>query len=181
MIINNPDGIFMHITDEHMASVLANSTSLQSHSNRIHRTAFSAVVSLTPTGAGDCFFYLKNDNDELLIVTALKLRSASAESVQVKLGDSGTVGGTHATLTPATRYGNSGDTFDHTSESGVDITGLSGGSIVDTLWAGTTMQKWIWDSGLILSKNTMLSLYAVTGAVALAATLSFHWWDTSHD
>ena len=145
------------------------------HANRSHKNSYSAIIDLTPTGAGDCFFYIKNDDTDMdLIVTSLKLYSASAEKVQVKLGDSGTVGGTHAVVTPVSRNAGSGKTAIVTCESGVDITGLSGGSVVDVLNGLNVPFTWEWKSGIILPKNSMLSLYAVTGAVALNATLGFY-------
>lgn len=181
-IIRDPDSLKgMGVTNAGYGKVDAFCSTRQLHANQAHKAAFTAVISVTPTGAGDCFFYLNNDDNNPIVVTGAKLRSASAEQVQIKLGDSGTVGGTHATLTPGSKYANSGVTFDHTCESGVDITGLSGGVVVDDIDCSTLMEKWIWRSGLVLPKNGMLSLYAVTGAVAIRATLSFYWWDVAHD
>ncbi len=146
----------------------------QHEANSMHEKSYSAVIDLTPTGAADCFFYIKNLDTDNMIVTALKLRSASAESVQIKLGDVGTVGGTHAALTPVSRNAGSGKTADVTCESGVNITGLSGGSVADEVFGGTTMYRYVWDSSIIVPKNSLLSLYAVTGAVQLNVTLSFY-------
>ncbi|MCK4330876.1 hypothetical protein KAX02_13680 [candidate division WOR-3 bacterium] len=145
------------------------------HVNRNHKNSYSAVISVTPTGAGDCFFYIKNDDPDMdIVVTSLKLWSASAERIQIKLGDSGTVGGTHAVLTPVSRHGGSGKTAIVTCESGVDITDLSGGNIVDAVDGLNVPFLWEWKSGLIVPKNVMLSLYAVTGAVALSAVMGFY-------
>lgn len=136
--------------------------------------AYSAVISKTPTGAGDCFFYIINNSDDPLIIARISLQVATAESVQVKLGDSGTVGGTHATLTPVNRTARSSNAAQVTAESGVDITGLSGGLVVDEIYGSVTMRDRRWFSGLILPRGTMFSLYAVTGAVALKSTVSFY-------
>ena len=175
MIQRDPrSGQGQSITKGGMALAKAICQTISEHANQEEKQAYSAIISKTPTGAGDCFFYITNDNDNDLVVSSLKLRSASAENVQVKLGDTGTVGGTHATLTPTSRNAGSGQEAEVTCESGVDITGLSGGSVVDELVVGTTMWRWQWNSGLILPKNRTLSLYAVTGAIAINATLGFH-------
>ncbi len=132
---------------------------------------YSIVVSKTPTGAADVFLYVKNTSEDDLVITSLKLYTASAESVQIKLGDTGTpVSG--STNAPVNRNTDSGKTFSGTVLDGVNITGLSGGAVVDEVFGSTTMNKWGWSSGLILPKNGILSLYAVTGGVALKCTLS---------
>lgn len=174
MYLRDPSsGVAQSVTQGGMASEKAICLPYMEYINRQEEQAYNAVISVTPTGAGDCFFYFTNDNVADVIVSSLRLQSASAENVQVKLGDSGTVGGTHAALTPVNLNAGSGKVADVTCESGVDITGLSGGSIVDEIVAGATMLNWEWSSGLILPKKHTLSLYAVTGAVALKAILSF--------
>jgi hypothetical protein len=175
MIIRDPQsGVGMNISDEGYGRVGAACIPIQFQANWDKGNFYSAVIEKTPTGAGDCFFYIKNDDSLDLIMTSIKLQSASAESIQVKLGDSGTAGGTHAALTPVSRNAGSGKTADVTCESGVDITGLSGGSIVDLLFSNTLMIRWGWESRLVIPKNSILSLYAVTGAVAVKAILGFY-------
>jgi hypothetical protein len=174
MIIRDPKtGSGQSVTVGGMAVTKAICQSLTEHSNHHEEESYSAVISATPTGAGDCFFYITNDDDKDMVVTSLKLYSGAAETIQVKIRDTGTVGGTHAALIPVNRNAGSGKIADVTCESGVDITGLSGGDIVDELIAGTTMYRWEWQSGLIIPKNRMFSLYVVTGAIAIKATLGF--------
>ena len=174
MILRDPKtGTGQSVTTGGMAINKAICQTITEHSNQHEEESYSAVMSVTPTGAGDCFFYIINDSDIEAVVTSLKLYAAAAETVQVKIRDTGTVGGTHATLTPVNRHAGSGKIADVTCESGVDITGLSGGDIVDELVAGTVMYRWQWQSGLIIPKNRMVSLYAVTGAIAIKATLGF--------
>jgi hypothetical protein len=174
VIIRDPvSGTGQSVTKGGMGVAKAICQTITEHSNQIEKQSYSAVISVTPTGAGDCFFYITNDNDLDAVVTSIKLQSASAETVQVKIRDTGTVGGTHAKLMPVNRNVGSGKTAEVTCESGVDITGLSGGNVVDQIVAGATMYKWQWQSGLIVPKNRTVSLNAVTGAIAIKATLSF--------
>ncbi len=174
MIIRDPGtSRGMGVNSEGYGNVASVMRPLQHHANVSCGHAYSAIIDLTPTGAGDCFFYIKNTDVLNLVMRSISLYSASAESIQVKLGDTGTVGGTHATLTPVSRNAGSGKTADATCESGVDITGLSGGDIVDVIQCTNSYNKIRWDSSLVVPKNSILSLYAVTGAVALKAVLSF--------
>jgi hypothetical protein len=174
MILRDPKtGIGQSVTAGGMAINKAICQTITEHSNQHEEESYSAVMSVTPTGAGDCFFYIINDSDIEAVVTSLKLYAAAAETIQVKIRDTGTVGGTHTALTPVNRHAGSGKIADVTCESGVDITGLSGGDIVDELVAGTVMYRWQWQSGLIIPKNRMVSLYAETGAIAIKATLGF--------
>lgn len=174
MILRDPvSGVGQSVTKGGMGVSKAICQSITEHANQHEEESYSAVIDVTPTGAGDCFFYITNDSDIEAVVTSLKLYAAAAEIIQIKIRDTGVIGGTHAALVPVNRNAGSGKAADVTCESGVDITGLSGGDIVDELVAGTTMWKWTWNSGLIIPKNRMVSLYAVTGAIAIKATLGF--------
>lgn len=174
MIIRDPStGKGMEVDIEGYGKISNINQPLQHYVNVVHQNVYSVVISVTPTAAGDCFFYIKNNNESNLVTRSLTLYGASAESIQVKLGDTGTVGGTHADLTPVSRNAGSGKTADVTCEGGVDITGLSGGSVVCDVDFINTFMKIRWDSSLIIPKNTILSLYAVTGAIAIKANLSF--------
>lgn len=174
MIIRDPSsGQAQMVTAGGMAMTKSVCQTINEYANRNMENGYSAVIAATPTGAGDCFFYMTNNDDKPILISSLKLYAASTESVQVKLGDTGVVGGTHAALVPANRNAGSAKEADVTCESGVDITGLSGGRVVDELVGGTTMVRWLWLTGMVIPKNRTLSLYAVTGAIAIKATLGF--------
>ena len=170
-------GYSLKVDDENMAHVLATSVEVQHHINHAHQEAYSIVVSKTPTAAADCFLYIKNDSDLDLMISSALLYAATDESVQVKLGDSGTATG-GAANTPVNRNAGSGKTADCTCEDGVDITGLSGGSVVDEIAidGATGSHKTVWRSDLIVPKNSVATFYAVTGGIAIKMTLSigFH-------
>lgn len=160
----NPDGF---------GAINAFTSPLQYFANIIRKDAYSAIISETPTGVGDCFFYIKNICNYDLILTSLSFYAAAAETIQMKLGDIGTVGGTHAELLPSSRNAGSGKTADVTCESGVDITGLSGGVVVDQFYATAEQKRVEWGSRIIVPKNAIMSLYAVTGAISIGCTLGF--------
>lgn len=151
---------------------------LQHHVNHTHGDMYSLLINKTPTGAGDCFCYIKNTDDIDIVITSMKFSAATDETITVKFNDTGTASGGTAT-TPVNRNATSGHTAAGTFETGVDITGLSGGSSVDqfVIDGATGTLKVIWESGLILPKNQTLTLYATTGAIALVGSISFFYHD----
>ena len=99
------------------------------------------------------------------------------EVIEVKINDIGIpVGGN--TVVPINRNAGSGNVADGVYEIGVNITGLSGGDLVDYIGIdGTTgTKKHSWESFLIIPKGKTLTLYATTGAIALRGSISgvFH-------
>lgn len=177
MVINDPNGTPQRVNNENAAKVSAISINVCHHINQIHEESYSVIISKTPTAAGDCFFYLKNLSENVLLSTSIKLYAASDEFVQVKIGDLGTPADGSAN-TPTNRNSGSGNTADCTCEDGVNITGLSGGSVIDDIFVdgATPQKKYSWGSKIILPKNGILTLYAVNGAILIKATLSicFH-------
>ena len=148
---------------------------LISHANIEEYQAYSMYISVTPTGANDCFAFLKNISaDSYLIVSAVKAYTASDENIQLKLKDTGTAAG-GTIYVPVNRNTITSNTANVLCEYGVDITGLSGGLIVDNLFidGATSSQRFDWNSGLVVSPNQMISFYAVAGAIALRMTVSF--------
>jgi len=163
------------VNSENRLKVQAVTEDVQHHTNENYNKCFSIVSSVTPTGAGDCFLYLKNTGDKPVVITAFRLHCASDEEMIVKLGDTGTSsGGTDNT--PGNRTAGSGETLDATVEAGADITGLSGGYSVDSIFVkgGDDSHKDEIISGLNIPKNQTLTLYATTGTAALTVTVSLY-------
>ena len=147
------------------------------HVNHDHGECYTMLISKTPTAAADCFAYIKNTSDDDLIVCCVKFAATTTdEIIQVKLGDIGTpVGGT--AVTPGNRNAGSGEVADGTFEEGVDITGLSGGTAIDeyNIDAGTGSKIIPVTGGFIVPKNKVLSLYAVTGGIAIRGGITFYY------
>ena len=145
------------------------------HTNNVHEEAYNIVVSKTPTGAGDCFLYVKNNCACNIFITSIKVYAAADEFVQIKLGDTGTpVGG--SANTPRNLNAGSGHTADCTCEDGVNITGLTNGNVVDDLFqkGGNPVRKFSYDSALIIPKNSTITLWAVNGGTAVKVTLGMY-------
>lgn len=172
-------GILAGVTEKNQLLVDSSSADLIHFINHSDGQAYSLTFAITPTGANDCFCYIKNTSTNNLNINTTTLAAASDEVIQVKLKDTGTpVGG--ATATPVNRNTSSNNTAIGTFQTGVDITGLSGGSVVDQFFidGATNSQKYSWASTLIIGQNQVATLYAVTGAIALRVTIALFYEDT---
>jgi hypothetical protein len=135
---------------------------------------WSAYFSLTPTGANDYFFYIKNTGADKLLITNFRVSSTAVTRLTYEKVTGTAAGGT--TLTPTNRDFASSNSPAATIESGVDITGLTTGGIVlytelDT--AGKLFHTHS-DSGLILAQGQAFAIKrtAATGAVTGTVTLA---------
>ena len=148
--------------------------SAEHHANH-EGNAYNMLFEITPTGAGDCFLYLKNSSTTDLIIEGLWLRVASAEQVIMKLGDVGTpLGG--SSVVPANVNAGSNSVALGTFQTGADITALSGGININKGWVENTATAFFnFEQDIIIPENLVYTLYAATGAIALAGTLVFHY------
>lgn len=171
------------VNSSHFLQVLSQNFSFDHYVNHVLRKAYSCVIEQTPSGANKCFFYIKNTSDDDLIITSLTAYTPSLESISVYLHQIGTAVGT--TYTPINRYSGSAATADSVCLVGNDITGLTGGSLVEkviVLGSSIGSKKFNWVSDFILPKNTSLSLCAVTGSIKINATLAMYYHSqSSHD
>lgn len=148
------------------------------HVNQVHGRTYSLIIEQTPTGAGDCFCYIKNDDEKDMVISSIKVYTATDETVEINLGNSGTpIGG--SANSPVNRNAGSGNLADATCLTGNDITGLSGGKQVELLFVkgGFPSERYGWVSGIILPKNHTLTLYVGTGGIALKATMTLNFND----
>jgi len=168
-------GNMQKINNENQAHTLSISMPVQHHVNHDHKKVYSVLINKTPTAAGDCFCYIKNTDDDDLIITDTKFFAATDEIIQIKLSDIGTpIGGTD--VTPVNKNAGSGEEASGIFQTGVDITGLSGGATVDEFQVdggtGTNYNRWL--SGLIIPKNKIATFYVVTGGIAIRGSITFY-------
>jgi hypothetical protein len=162
------------VSNENKLSVESVMHTIYEHRTRAGQS-FSASFSKTPTGANDCFFYFKNNSNDPVWISRIKLIvPTTGDRIQVKLNDVGTpVGGTD--ITPINLNSGSGSKANATVLEGVDITGLSGGSVIDdiTVAAAGDTKIFEWKSAIIIAPGTTMSLYAVAGALLIRGSISF--------
>lgn len=169
-------GYGLKIDSDNRARVRSTVVPIDQHVNMLDGQSYACVVSVTPAGAGNCFFYLKNLAEQECHVTNLRLRAVGAvEGIQLKLKDSGTAAG-GSTVTPINKNTAVSYSADCTCEYGTNITGLSGGSVVDILYvtADAETAKFDWVSDLLISRNSIISCYAINGSVPLIMTMNIY-------
>lgn len=169
-------GYKVQVNNENRLETDAVSEKISFHANKHHGSAYSVIISKTPAAGGNkCFLYIKNTSDLDMVVKSIKIRTASDERIQIKLNDIGTLAG-GTTNTPANRNAASGNIADCICQDGTDITGLSGGTIVDDIYFDVDlgMQKINWDSGIIVPKNQIITFYAVTSNIAILMTITIY-------
>lgn len=148
--------------------------SLEHHTNIIHGESYNLLFSQTPTGAGDCFLYMKNLNDEDIILEGIVLNTATDETIEIKISDVGTaLGGVD--ITPVNLNGGSNNQAQGTFQASNDITGVSGGFSLFKFFikGGNSSSFFNFDQDIILPKNRTLTLYAVNGSIQIDGFLSF--------
>ena len=145
---------------------------IERHINETEQEVYTAIIDKTPTAAGDCFFYIENNSDSNMYIGSMTGSAATDETVRLFINDSGTPVGTTENVL-VNRHAGSGKVADVTAYDGVDITGLSGGKMVEqfTIDGAIGSQKWRYNSAIIIPKNHVFSLYAVTGGIALLISL----------
>lgn len=166
------------VTTEGLFKTEAVATPFAFHVNNHHQEAYSIIVEKTPTGAGDCFFYIKNNSDlDFIGIEILLATDTSLETISMKAGIVGTpVGGTERSLLNVNA--GSGHKADVTCYDGTDITGLVGGANVFKFRIAPDQSSKIFrtDTYMILPKNHTMALYATNGGIPIYCVMSmvFH-------
>lgn len=169
-------GHLMGVGSDNRALINAVTETAERHANEEGK-AYHMLFDKTPTGANDCFLYMKNTEIRPIIVEGVWLRVGSAEQVLVKLGDTGTlINGT--TTAPVNINSGTNNTASGTFETGVNITGLSGGVVIEKYWLENTETKHFnFEQDVIVEKNGVFTLYAVTGGINVAGTVVFNYYE----
>ena len=178
-------GHSVQVNAENQICTSAITQTLDNHSNIIHKTSYNAVFAVNPDGADDCIFYLKNDDDQNIIIEGIWLQSSGAEEVYLKIGETGTAVKTSgADITPVNLNVGSGNLADCTcysnaGDGAVDITGLSGGSIFQKYWitAAADTKFFNFEQDIILPKNKTFTIYCVGGDTNIRGTACFFFHD----
>jgi len=129
---------------------------------------YSYGVETTPTSAGNCFLYIKNNDARDMIVSEFMLSVDTNETITIKLGDSGTpIGGSTGTF--QNRNAGSGNDASVTSLYGTNITGLDGGNpVMSVFLKGGESGKYIRPlSAFIIPQNKVITGYITTGAIGI--------------
>lgn len=176
--VRGSDGHVWDVTRLGRGKVLSLSQSPQAQNAIKDFLTFTAVGTETPTGAGDYFFYMKNDGTYPICISRLAVDGGTADEVELRAVTGTAASGT--ALTPLNRTRSSGKTVDATIESGVDITGLTSAGALERLVvpADTNNELVFVDRPIVLRQNQAVAIAAITGTAALNFRVDF-WVDLS--
>jgi hypothetical protein len=161
-------GYLVGVTDENRLMVGGVTVTKEHHTNYTHEDAYNMLFNVTPTGADDCFLYMKNLASDPIVLEGFTIQAPTNEIIYCKLNDVGTpVGGN--TIVPANLNSGSGKLANGTFQTGADITGLSGGIKIAqyAIAASNDSSFRNFDSDIVIPQNTTFTMYATTGAIAL--------------
>lgn len=173
-------GYKARVSSENKLQVEAVTHISERHVNFVHGQAYSIVLDQVPTGTDDCILYVRNDDDDDLILSSISAFTSGSTELYLHLGDAGTPD-TPTTLAPVNRDAGSGNVANCTCQQGADLaTGaaLSGGSEVDRfrLEANAQTYRQHWNSDIIVPKNQTFTLWS-SAIVTVNATLSVFFHD----
>jgi hypothetical protein len=139
--------------------------------------AYLYYSDITPTGAGSICCYVKNTSDKDLVLNWYRIWSGTtAEAIDIYIGSTGTPAST-TTIIPSNMNITSKNSAEGSFFEGVGITGLSGGTLLDRLRLSGDGNDVLgeYPGDIILQKGGVMTLQALTGAIALEITLSFYY------
>lgn len=166
-------GYSASISNENKLHVDAMTHTTFEHQNQAGNV-FSVLFSKTPAGANNCFFYFKNTSSNDVWIKNIKLHVPSTgERVQVIVNNVG-IPANGTVITPVNKNTGSGNKAQAVIEEGTNITGLSGGSVVQDFTVAAAGDTRVFElDTLIIAPGTTFCLYAVAGSIAIRGGISF--------
>ena len=127
------NGYLAEVTAENRLSVTAITQIENKDINDRTKEAYLLYIDITPTGAADNFLYMENTSANNMFINWYRVWSGTnADAIDMYRNMTGTPAGT-TTVTPSNMNFGSNNTATGNFYEGVDITGLSGGALLDRL------------------------------------------------
>jgi len=173
--VNDANGTPQTVDDEGRAHTFCVNVSEEHHSNKDHGAAYTWQFSDDPDAADDCIFYIKNNDDKILVLEGIDLFITDACEVYLKVGGSGTTAAGTA-ITGTNMNPGSGEVADVTCLHDGDVE--AGG----TFTGAVECNRWIYSAAkdtyninfpvdIIIPKNQVFSLWVDTIAIVITGTL----------
>ena len=120
------------VSCDNQLMTLSTVETIEHYMNVIKGSAFSTVITETPSISGSCIYYMKNTDDHDVIIEEIEVFTDDDQILEIYLSDIGTpVNGN--TLNPVNNNSGSANSAVGVFQSGSNITGLSGGNKVSRL------------------------------------------------
>lgn len=150
------------------------------HVSFLHGEAYSLPFSqVSAGGANDPVLYLKNLDDQPLVLSQMWITCSAADVIYAKLNVAGTAAGGTAPV-PVNLNSGSGRLANVTTHMHTSITGLSGGSTYFSSYftADAISQRVYFEDAVILTKNATWAMFVTTAAAnTLKGQLLFFFTD----
>ena len=170
-------GYLAEVDNRHRLNTRAVTETENKFVNAEDEESFLYYSDITPTGAGDIFLYLKNTDSKDLIVNWYRVWSGTtAEAIDIYVGMTGTPTNTTA-IVPHNMNVTSANTATGLFYESVDMGGLSGGTLMDRIRLSGDGKDVIdsYPGDIVIKSGGVMTLVALTGAIALEVTLSFYY------
>ena len=133
---------------------------------------WSVPINITPTGADDYFFYLKNESTKNLFLTDIRISSTVATEITYEHVSGVAVGGTD--IVPVNRLLGSAKLPTATIQEGVDITGLTslGELVFEECAVVNTMYSLKLTGTIIIQQGQAIAFKRVEATGAIKAVVS---------
>ena len=172
-VIRGPDGRVVDVDIENRLSTLAISVPLERHLNSEEKV-WSIYFTVTPTGANDLFFYLRNDGTKNLFISNIRISSTVATTLFYRQVTGTASSGTNSAVT--NRKLSSSKQPIATIQHDANFTGLTSGGIlfheeVDTVDA---LRHLSIPCGIIIPQGQAIAFerVAATGTIECVVSVS---------
>jgi len=143
------------------------------HVNKHKGKVWSLPFTVTPVGAGDYFFYLKNTGTAELLITDIRIDAATAEVVTFNIVSGTPVYTSKTDITPTNRNLSSAINPDVTVNFDTNTTGLTDeGELYFLTCEANSLSHVRMSSNVILTPGGSISLIATVGGIALKGMVS---------
>ena len=144
------------------------------HVNRIHGTQWSLPFKVTPAGANSYFFYLRNDSENLMSISDIRIKGAQVEDITYEWVK-GTPSYTSGTaITAVTRNAGSFKTPNVTCYKDTSTTGITadGEIFFESIDTPNKRYKLSTSSNIIIPQGKAIAFRAGVGGAEIRAIVS---------
>jgi hypothetical protein len=164
--VNNQNRLFVQ------SEIITKDQDINERSGKVWSIPFENV---SPTGANDYIFYIKNTGDVVIEISDFRVSSETAATQLVIVGVSGTAsGGTD--ITPISRTVGSAASASVTVQSGSDITGITSTGTIFFMQCDTVGKLFhlSTSSKILIPKGKAVGIYAETATASLTGVVSIY-------
>lgn len=146
------------------------------YSNHNLGQGYSVTFNDTTPTSGDCFFYLKNTNNDMSIsIEGFLVHLEVDDYFDIRINNTGTPADGNE-LTPVNLNTASGNIADCICQYGTNITGLTAGDTVMRYYLGASSESryYNFDQDIVLGSNGVFTMWMGETAAEISVSVSFN-------